>query len=37
MHDIANTLAFEDRDPLRKAVDEIEQVRSDLLARMFQS
>ncbi len=36
MHDIGDTLAFEDRGPLRQAYDEIEQVRSDLLTKMFQ-
>jgi hypothetical protein len=36
MHDIGETLAFEDRGPVKEAVDEIEQVRSDLLAKMFQ-
>jgi hypothetical protein len=35
LHDIAETLAVEDRSPLLKAVDDIEQIRSDLLARMF--
>jgi hypothetical protein len=35
MHDIGETLDFEDRDPLRKAVDEIEQMRSDLMVRMW--
>jgi len=35
MHDIGETLAFEDRDPVRKAVDEIEQIRSDLLVKMW--
>ena len=35
MHDIAETLAFEDRAPVRKAVDDIEQIRADLLTRMF--
>ncbi len=35
LHDIAETLAVEDRPPLLKAVDDIEQIRSDLLARMF--
>ncbi len=34
-HDIGETLAFEDRDPVRKAVDEIEQIRSDLWIRMW--
>src|ERR1022692_527385 len=32
---IAATLAIEDRPPLLKAVDDIEQIRADLLARMF--
>ncbi len=35
MHDIGESLAFEDRDPVRKAVDEIEQIRSDLMVRMW--
>ena len=35
MHDIGETLAFEDRDPVRKAVDEIDQIRSDLMVRMW--
>ncbi len=35
MHDIAETLAVEDRPPLLKAVDDLEQIRADLLARMF--
>lgn len=35
MHDIASTLAVEDRPPLREAVDTIEQIRSELLAKMF--
>jgi len=35
MHDIGETLNFEDRGPVRQAVDEIEQVRTDLLNRMF--
>ena len=35
MHDIGETLAFEDRDPVRTAVSEIEQIRSDLLVRMW--
>jgi hypothetical protein len=35
LHDIAETLAVEDRPPVLKAVDDIEQIRSDLLARMF--
>lgn len=36
MHDIGDTLAFEDRAPVRLAVDQIEQTRTALLARMFQ-
>ena len=35
MHDIGETLSFEDRDPVRKAVDEIEQIRSELMIRMW--
>jgi len=35
MHDIAQTLAFEDRDPVHHAVEEIEQIRSDLMVRMW--
>jgi hypothetical protein len=35
MHDIGETLAFEDRGPVRMAVDEIEQIRSELLVRMW--
>ena len=35
MHDVGESLAFEDRDPVRKAVDEIEQIRSDLMVRMW--
>ncbi len=35
MHDIAETLAVEDRPPLLKAVDDLEQIRADLLTRMF--
>lgn len=36
MHDIGDSLSFEDRPPVRQAVDDIEGVRSDLLAKMFQ-
>jgi len=36
MHDIGDTLAFEDRAEVRQAVDDLENVRSDLLAKMFQ-
>ena len=35
MHDIGETLAFEDRQPVRNAVQEIEQIRSDLMVRMW--
>jgi tetratricopeptide (TPR) repeat protein len=35
MHDIGETLSVEDRPPLKKAVNDIEQIRSDLLATMF--
>src|ERR1019366_2707976 len=35
LHDIAATLAVEDRPPLLKAVDDIEQICADLLIRMF--
>ncbi len=35
MHDIAQTLAFEDRAPVHQAVDAIEQIRSDLMVRMW--
>jgi len=35
MHDIAQTLAFEDREPVHKAVEQIEQIRDDLMVRMW--
>lgn len=35
MHDIGETLAFEDREPVRKAVDQLQQIRSDLMVRMW--
>lgn len=35
MHDIGESLAFEDRDPVRKSVEEIEQIRSALMVRMW--
>ena len=35
MHDIAATLAFEDREPVHQAIDQIEQIRSDLMVRMW--
>jgi hypothetical protein len=35
MHDIGESLAFEDRQPVREAVDEIEQIRMDLMIKMW--
>ena len=35
MHDIGESLAFEDRPPVHQAQDEIEQIRSDLMVRMW--
>jgi tetratricopeptide (TPR) repeat protein len=35
MHDVGESLAFEDRPPVRQAVNEIEQIRSDLMVRMW--
>jgi hypothetical protein len=35
MHDIGETLAFEDRAPVGKAVEEIDQIRADLMIRMW--
>jgi hypothetical protein len=35
MHDIGQSLSFEDRDPVNKAVEEIEQIRSDLMIKMW--
>ncbi|MGC2109192.1 MAG: hypothetical protein WA655_06715 [Candidatus Korobacteraceae bacterium] len=35
LHDVGESLAFEDRPPLRSAVEELEQIRADLLVRMF--
>ncbi len=35
MHDIAATLAFEDRQPVHQAIDKIEQIRTDLMVRMW--
>lgn len=35
MHDIAETLAFEDREPVRKAVEQLQQIRSDLMVKMW--
>jgi hypothetical protein len=35
MHDIGESLAFEDRPPVRQAVEQIQQIRSDLMVRMW--
>ena len=35
MHDIGESLAFEDRQPVRQAVDELQKIRSDLMVRMW--
>jgi len=35
MHDIAESLAFEDRQPVRQALEQIQQIRSDLMVRMW--
>jgi hypothetical protein len=35
MHDIGETLAFEDRQPVREAVEELQKIRSDLMVRMW--
>lgn len=35
MHDIGETLAFEDRQPVRDAVEELQKIRSDLMVRMW--
>ena len=35
MHDIGESLAFEDRPPVRQAVEAIQQIRSDLMVRMW--
>ena len=35
MRDIGESLNIDDRPPVEKAVQELEQVRADLLARMF--
>jgi len=35
MHDIGESLAFEDRPPVRQAVEQIEQIRSDLMVKMW--
>lgn len=35
MHDVAESLAFEDRAPVRQAVNQIQQMRSELMVRMW--
>jgi tetratricopeptide (TPR) repeat protein len=35
MHDIGETLSFEDRQPVRQAVDELQKIRSDLMVKMW--
>ncbi len=35
MHDIGNSLDFEDRGPMKQAIGQIEQLRSDLLVKMW--
>jgi hypothetical protein len=35
MHDIGQSLAFEDRPPVQQAVEDIEQIRSDLMVKMW--
>lgn len=35
MHDIGETLAFEDRQPVREAVEELQKIRSELMVRMW--
>jgi len=35
MHDIGASLAFEDRPPVHQAQDDIEQIRSDLMVKMW--
>jgi hypothetical protein len=35
MHDIGETLAFEDRQPVRQAVEQLQKIRSDLMVRMW--
>jgi hypothetical protein len=35
MHDIGESLAFEDRQPVRQAVEQIQQIRSDLMVKMW--
>ena len=35
MHDVGESLAFEDRPPVHQAIDELEQIRSDLMVKMW--
>jgi hypothetical protein len=35
MHDIGESLAFEDREPVRKAVQQLQQIRSALMVKMW--
>lgn len=35
MHDIGESLAFEDRQPVRQAVEELQKIRSDLMVKMW--
>ena len=35
MHDVGESLDLDNRDPVRKAVEEIEQIRSELMVRMW--
>ena len=35
MHDIGESLAFEDREPVRNAVQQLQQIRSELMVKMW--
>jgi len=35
MHDLGESLAFEDRQPVRQAVEELQKIRSDLMVKMW--
>jgi hypothetical protein len=35
LHDIGQSLNIDDRPPVEKGVQQLEQIRADLLARMF--
>lgn len=35
LHDVKRTVAFEDQAPIQEAIDHLERVRTDLLAKMF--